>query len=269
MDISTLIDSLHPLEIKVLTTLGLRPPGTAQDSERLASAADLEPSQFSMAVEWLLAKSLITVQTETVTPIVSLTKVGEEYYQTASPIERVLAAAREATGTGKRLTIPDLQSQGGFDPSDVSKAVGRLKKEGVVLIIQGGCIETTGRQSPTVEALRTLLGEMHDSPKELKSFTEAHQQVIEDFAVKRGNAKEPFRVDDRVARSFILSPDGAEAAAQLLRQGIAEEVSQLTPDLLKDGSWRQKRFRKYTISLRPPRIGTGKKHPYREFLDTV
>src|SRR5574337_1689596 len=95
-----------------------------------------------MAVEWLLAKSLITVQTETVTPIVSLTKMGVEYYQTASPIERVLAAAREATGIGKRLTIPDLQAQGRLDPSDVSKAVGRLKKEGVVLIIQGGCIET-------------------------------------------------------------------------------------------------------------------------------
>jgi phenylalanyl-tRNA synthetase alpha chain len=262
VDISTLIDSLHPLEIKVLTTLGLRPSGTALDSEQLAGAAELEASQLSMAVEWLLAKSLITVQTETVTPIVSLTKIGEEYHQTASPIERVLAAAREATGTGKRLTIPDLQSQGGLDPSVVSKAVGRLKKEGVVLIIHGGCIETA-------EALRTLLEEIHDSPKELKSFPEAHREVIEDFAVKRGNAKEPFRVDERVARSFILSPDGAGAAAQLLTQGVAEEVSQLTPDLLKDGSWRQTRLRKYTISLRPPRIGTGKKHPYREFLDTV
>ncbi|MDF0676566.1 MAG: phenylalanine--tRNA ligase subunit alpha [Nitrospira sp.] len=269
MDISTVIDSLHPLEIKVLTTLGAGPPGTALDSEQLAAAAELEPSQLSMAVEWLLAKSLIAIQTETVTPMVSLTKIGEEYYLTASPLERVLAAAREATGTGTRLTIPDLQAQGGLDPSDVSKAVGRLKKEGALLIIQGGCVETTGRQSPTAEALRTLLGEIHHSPKELKSFTEAHRQVIEDFAVKRGNAKEPFRIDERAARSFILSTDGASAAEQLLKQGVAEEVSQLTPDLLKDGSWRQKRFRKYTISLRPPRIGTGKKHPYREFLDTV
>jgi phenylalanyl-tRNA synthetase alpha chain len=222
-----------------------------------------------MAVEWLLAKSLVTIQTETVTPMVSLTKVGEEYYQTASPIERVLAAAREATGTGRRLTIPDLQSQGGLDPSDVSKAVGRLKKEGVLLIIQGGCIETTGRPSPTTDALRALLGQVHDSPKELKSFSDSDRQIIEDYAVKRGNAKEPFRVDERVTRSFVLSQDGARATEQLLKQGVAEEVSQLSPDLLKDGSWRHKRFRKYTISLRPPRIGTGKKHPYREFLDTV
>lgn len=103
----------------------------------MAVAAELEPSQLSMAVEWLLTKALITIQSETVTPVVSLTKIGEEYYRGASPIERVLDAAREAAGTGRRLTIPDLQSQDGLDPSDVSKAVGRLKKEGVLLIVQG------------------------------------------------------------------------------------------------------------------------------------
>ena len=269
MDISALIDSLHPLEIKVLTALGSRPPGTVLGNEELAAAADLEPSQLSMAIEWLLAKSLIAIHAETVTPIVSLTKVGEQYVADAAPIERVFAAAREVASTGKRLTIPDLQSQDGMDPSDVSKAVGRLKKEGALLIIQGGCIESTGRPSPTVEAIRTLLREVREAPRELQRFSGAHRQIIEDYAVKRGNAKEPFRVDERVARSFVLSQDGGQAAAQLLAQGVTEEVSQLSPDLLKDGSWRNKRFRKYTISLRPPRIGTGKKHPYREFLDTV
>lgn len=269
MDISTLIDSLHPLEIKVLTAFGASPQGTTLATEQLASATELEPSQLSMAVEWLLAKQLLLVASETVTPIVSLTKIGEQYAGTSSPIERVLAAAREVTSTGKRLTIPDLQAQDGLDPSDVSKAVGRLKKEGALLIVQGGCIESTGRPSPTAEALRTLLQQVQASSRELQSFPEAHRAVIEDYAVKRGNAKEPFRVDERVARSFALSPAGATAAEHLRKQGVAEEVSQLSPDLLKDGSWRRKRFRKYTISLRAPRIGTGKKHPYREFLDTV
>ena len=269
METSALIDSLHPLEIKVLLALGSRPVGTVLETEQLAVAAELEPSQLSMAIEWLLAKALLRVHAETVTPIVSLTKVGEQYFSSASPIERVLSAAREVASTGKRLTIPDLQAQDGLDPSDVSKAVGRLKKEGVLLIVQGGCIESTGRPSPTVEAVRILLQQVSEASRDLKSFPEAHRQVIEDYAVKRGNAKEPFRVDDRVTRSFTLSPAGAEAAEHLGKEGVAEEVSQLTPELLKDGGWRNKRFRKYTISLRAPRIGTGKKHPYREFLDTV
>lgn len=269
MDISSLIDSLHPLEIKVLTAFGAPSSGAALETEQLAAATALEPSQLSMAIEWLLAKSLLAIDKETVTPVVSLTAIGEEYHAKAAPIEQVMAAARDAASTARRLTIPDLQAKDGLDPSDVSKAVGKLKKEGVVLIVQGGCIESTGRSSPTAERIRALLQQLHGGPRELERFPESDRQIIQDYAVKRGNAKEPFRVDDRIARSFKLSPTGVTAAEHLVRQGVAEEVSQLSPELLKDGSWRTKRFRKYTISLRAPRIGIGRKHPYREFLDTV
>ncbi len=269
MDNSSLIESLHPLEIKVLTALGSTSAGSALETEQLANATALEPSQLSMAIEWLLAKSLLAIDKETVTPIVSLTSVGEQYVAGSSPIEQVLAAAKDSASTGRRLTIQDLNAKEGLDPSDVSKAVGRLKKEGTLLIVQGGCIEATGRPSQTVERIRELLLQLREGPRELERFAEADRQIIQDYAVKRGNAKEPFRVDDRVARSFKLAPVGLTIADQLAKQGVAEEVSQLSPELLKDGSWRNKRFRKYTISLRAPRIGTGKKHPYREFLDTV
>lgn len=269
MTTSDPFDSLHPLEIKVLTAFGTDPGGVTLSTEQLATATALEPSQLSMAVEWLLAKNLLLIDSETVTPMVSLTTIGETYFETCSPIERILAVVRDTAGTGKRLTIPDLQTREGLDPSDVSKAVGRLKKEGVLLIVQGGCIESTGRPSPSAEAIRALLQAMHERPRELESFSVAQRQLIQDHAVKRGNAKEPFRVDERVARSFALSAEGKKAAEHLAKQGVLEEVSQLSPELLKDGSWRNKRFRKYTISLRPPRIAVGKKHPYREFLDSV
>ena len=268
MNISSLIDSLHPLEVKVLSTFASNPSAVLQ-TEQLAQSSGLEPSQLSMAVEWLLAKSLLAVDTEVVTPMVSLTKVGELYVEKHSPIERVLAAVREAATTGKRLTIQDIQSREGLEPAEVSGAIGRLKKEGALLIIQGGCLESTGRTSPTAEAIRGLLQQVHEMPREMQTFSDAQRQIIQDHAVKRGNAKEPFRIDDRVARSLKLSAAGMEAAQQLSKQGVLEVVSQLTTELLKDGSWRPKRFRTYTISLRAPRIAPGKKHPYREFLDTV
>lgn len=266
MDRSALIDGLHPLEIKTLTAFG---PDGVLSTEQLAAATGLEPSQLSMAVEWLLAKQLLLVTSETVTPLASLTPLGETYFERYAPIERILSAARDASGTGKRLTIPDLHAKEGLDPSDVSKAVGRLKKEGALLIVQGGCLESTGRPSPSADAMRVLLRELHKGPREVDGFPEAYRQLIQEHAVRRGSAKEPFRVEDRVARSYGLSPDGIAVAGQLAAQPALEEVSQLSPELLKDGSWRTKRFRKYTISLRAPRIGTGKKHPYREFLDSV
>ena len=269
MDKSSLIDSLHPLEIKVLTSFAASATGGRLTTEALASATGLEPAQLSMAIEWLLAKRLLVVGSETVTPVVSLTNIGETYFEHSSPIEQIQAAVREVASTGKRLTIPDLQAKRGLEPADVSKAVGRLKKEGVLLIVQGGCIESTGRSSPSAEGMRSLLQLLHDGERELASIPDSQRHLIHDHAVKRGNAKEPFRVDDRVARLFSLSTEGVTAAQHLSIVGVMEEVSQLSPELLKDGSWRNKRFRKYTISLRAPRIGAGKKHPYREFLDSV
>jgi phenylalanyl-tRNA synthetase alpha chain len=269
VDISSLIDTLHPLEVKVLTAFASKPSGAVLSTEQLAAVTSLEPSQVSMAIEWLLAKSLLTIDKETVTPVVSLTAVGHDYRTKQAPIEQILAAARHVAGTGQRLTIQDLHSQHHLDPSDVSKAVGRLKKEGALLIVQGGCIESTGRPSPTAERLQALLDDIHNGSRDLESFPESDRQIILDYAVKRGNAKEPFRVDERVARSFKLASAGMMAVEHLTTQGIAEEVSQLSPELLKDGGWRTKQFRKYTLNLRAPRIAIGKKHPYREFLDTV
>ncbi len=262
------MDNLHPLESNVLLALS-RQPDSPLTLDQLAGATELEPSQLSMAVEWLLAKSLIDVHAETVAHLASLTPTGELYFEKYSPIERVLSAAREAGQTGKRLTIQDIQGKEGLEPSDVSKAVGSLKKEGAVLIVQGGCIESTGRNSPTAEAMRVLLQELRRGQRELQTFDEPLRTVLQQHAVKRGNAREPFRIDERVTRSFVLTAEGQAVAQGLAREGLAEEVSQLTPELLKEGAWRTKRFRKYTISLRAPRIAAGKRHPYREFLDLV
>jgi len=262
------MDNLHPLESKVL--LALAPQQSSPPTlDQLASSTGLEPSQLSMAVEWLLAKSLIAVHAETVAHIASLTPTGDAFFEQSAPIERVLSSAREAGQIGKRLTIQDIQSKEQLEPSDVSKAVGTLKKEGAILIVQGGCLESTGRNSPTAEAIRTLLQELRGGPRDLDSFVEPLKAVLQQHAVKRGNAREPFRVDERVTRSFVLTAAGGEVAEQLSRDGVSEEVSQLTPELLKEGAWRTKRFRKYTISLRAPRIAAGKRHPYREFLDLV
>jgi len=269
VDTTSSFDNLHPLEIKVLTAFDRHPSGSALATEQLAEATQLEPSQLSMAIEWLLTKHLLAVTSETVTPFASLTPLGETYFEQSSPIERILSAARDASSHGRRLTIPDLHAKEGLDPSDVSKAVGRLKKEGALLIVQGGCLESTGRPSPSADAMRAILRQLHDGPCAVDHFPEAHRQLIQEHAVRRGSSREPFRIEERVARSYALSPSGTAALANLAGQSMVEEVAQLSPELLKDGSWRTTRFRKYTISLRAPRIGTGKKHPYREFLDTV
>ncbi|MDH5429747.1 MAG: hypothetical protein OEY57_16420, partial [Nitrospirota bacterium] len=260
-------DSLHPLEIQVLRALGAASTESLKDSE-LVHATTLASSQISMAVGWLLTKQLVRLVSETTTTHVALTEVGTQFQQTASPPEWILQTVQAASQEGQTTTVKDLQATGTFQPTELSRAFGQLKKEGVLSLGAGGSLHMTEQKSPSVEALRWLLNEIHTATRRLDSFSEDHQALLRQYAVKRGNTQEPFRIDDHTERAFRLTPEGQHLLPNL-REDAAEEISQLTPEHLKDGSWRKYSFRKYSIHLRPPRLAVGRRHAYREFLDTV
>ena len=263
----TQTDSLHPLEIQVLRALGETKSEFLKDPE-LVEATALAPSQISMAVGWLLTKQLVTLVSEITTTYVSLTEVGTQFQQSNSPPEWILETVHAASKNGQPITVKDLQATGQFQSSELSRAFGLLKKEGALTLGTGGALYTTEQKSTSVEALRWLLNEIQKGPCPLDFFSKEHQALLRQYAVKRGNTQEPFRIDDHTERAYALTPTGQELIPNL-RKDAAEEISQLTPELLKDGSWRNYTFRKYSIHLRPPRLAVGRRHAYREFLDSV
>ncbi|RMH32707.1 MAG: phenylalanine--tRNA ligase subunit alpha [Nitrospirae bacterium] len=265
MDLTT-IETLHPLEIKVL--LALAQKDAPQTDSDLVQSTGLEPSQISMALGWLQTKSLVRLESETVIPIVSLTEVGFRYLQESSPPEWILRQIEEAHHRHVRLTVQALQTQSPFPPNALSRAIGLLKKEGSVQLAPGGSLEATGLPSSLCQQLRAVLQQLGESSRPLEAFPPAIQSLIKLYAVKRGNTNEPFRIEDRTIRAYLLTDQG-RTLAEHVHAMPKEEVSQLTPEMLKDGSWRNYRFRKYTITLRPPRLAIGRRHPYREFLDVV
>ena len=56
----------------------------------------------------------------------------------------------------------------------------------------------------------------------------------------------------------------------LLMKGVTgEEVGSLTPEMLADGSWKNKAFRSYNVNTPPSRVLMGRHNPYSLFLDSV
>lgn len=250
MSSSNQTDSLHPLEIQVLRALGTANTDSLKDSE-LVQATSLASSQISMAVGWLLTKQLVRLVSETTTTQVALTEVGTQFQQAVSPSEWILQTVQTASREGQSTTVKDLQATRTFQPSELSRAFGQLKKEGVLSLGAGGSLHITEQKSPSVEALRSLLDEIHAGSRRLDSFSEDHQALLRQYSVKRGNTQEPFRIDDHTERAYTLTLEGRNLLPHL-REDAAEEISQLTPEHLKDGSWRKYSFRKYSIHLRPP-----------------
>ena len=265
-DTTSTLESLHPLEIKVLTAFGQS--DQAISDTHLLEATGLEASQLSMAIGWLLTKSLLQLSSEHITAVVSLSETGQRYQQSSCPPEWILSSIQEGHERGEPVSVKSLQSQGLFQPTELSRAIGLLKKDGAIRLVQGGSMEITDTPSPTTQSLRALLDQLSKGPQQVESFSPASQSLIRQYAIKRGNTQEPFRTEDEILRSYALTPAG-QTVRTLVPTHSGEEISQLTPELLKDGSWRQHSFRKYSIGLRPPRLAVGRRHPYREFLDSV
>jgi len=264
-ELNKLISSFHPLENKLLLSFS---QSASLSASGIMAISGLDESRLDMAAGWLTAKGLLEVTGETVTTFVSLTDTGADYREKGTPETRIIGALRE----GKQFTVKDIIQSWGLDPSEVSSAVGALKEKSVVRIVQGGNLELNPAIDVTVyEQLLALIRQVGEQGlPELKDFSTDQQRTVQENFHKRGKGKGIFRITEKKDRTYSLTADGKEALHLVQARGaVTEEASALTPEMLKQGSWKNARFRAYNISLSPPRVSIGRKHPYREFLDYV
>ncbi len=265
LDHSKLLESLHPLEAKVLLCFASNAPLSAPE---IMSASGLDESRLDMASGWLQTKGLLEVKEESVTSLVSLTETGKEYREKGTPELRIINALRE----GKKFTVKDIIQSWGLDPTEVSSATGELKNRGVIRIVQGGVLELCpDADTSKYVYVGKVIADVAAGPSlALAGLPSEEQDVIQANFHKRGKAKGIFRIAERKNRSFSLTADGRELLRLLGKRGaVTEEASLLTPEMLKQGTWKDKKFRAYNIALNPPRQSIGRKHAYREFLDFV
>lgn len=256
---------LHPLEI--LTLRVFQDNATRFASEITAWTA-LTDAQVRMALEWLQQKDLLRIVGETRELFVSLTETSQSLKEQTLLEVRILRRLAETPG----LSVPALAEQLGEDRKDANIAVANLKKAGIVEIRQGGIVfplegtdvsEFTARQRILDKVAQAGICQQTD-------FDQEDWSLIEAGSRKRGKSKGLFRITEKVDKQLTLTGEGQTVAALILAEGLTgEEISQLTPQMLKDGSWKKGSFRAYNIEGRFPRIVVGKKNPYRTFLDFV
>ncbi len=263
-ELHTLFESLHPLENKFLLAFD---GGDSLSASAILAATGLDESRLDMAAGWLASKGLVAVTGEEITSLVSLTETGAAYREHGTPEMRIIRALREGT----QFTVKDIIQSWGLDPSEVSSATGSLKASGVVGIAQGGMLRANdGADTAPYEFLQQVIGDTAGGSVVLSGLPKEQQDVIQANFHKRGKGKGIFRITEKKNRTYGLTGDG-KAVLELIRQrgAVTEEASALTPEMLKQGTWKNVRFRPYNIALNPPRTSIGRKHPYREFLDYV
>jgi phenylalanyl-tRNA synthetase alpha chain len=262
---ASLLDGLHPLETRAL--LALEPGVSAAETDLVA--AGLDEAQTRTVVQWLLGKGLIeSAHTDSFTEV-SLSEAGQRYVEKGTPELRILALLR----AGEQITMRELGGRPELADEDVGSACGALKKAGAIEIGQGGILapgdpEAAGGFEAALELVKRLRDE--GSRLRLDSLSPAEQELVREGSRKRGKSKGAFRIADRSISTYLLTETGARLRGQLAAAGMTgDEVSLLTPEMLRDGSWRQLTFRRFNLGLKPARVVIGHRHPYAAYLDEV
>ena len=264
MDSESLTRQLHPLEIRLLRVC---PDAGEIGQGDACRAAGMEAAQFRRGIQWLCAKGICAVTREDATETVCLTEMGRAYAGGGTPEARLLGRL----AAGPCPSVQELFAGHDLPDEDVRSAFGRLKKAGVVAVRADGVALAPGADTSayrTAHALIMRLGAAEGTV--LADLPAAEQALVTSLVHKRMRSKGVFYLERATEVFFALTDAGRRVKAQVLAAGLTgEDISRLTPEMLRDGSWRGKSFRPYSFDIAPPRRIVARKHPYREFLDFV
>ncbi len=233
--------NLTPNEKRVLQALAKNDRITP---EQLAGASGLS-IEAAMQSAFLLADKGLCKVTETLTTIYALTKEGEQYAQSGLPERQIINSLTAP------VSLSELKKK--FPPQMVGIALGWLRKKNWAriegdMLIPAGKAETEGDENILEKLQKGPSSEAGDAIREL---------------IKRNLVEKT----EKKIRTITITDAGIDLAAAGLT--IEEEITQLTPTIIKSGSWKTAKIRPYNIHTPIKPIYGTKIHPYQRLINEM
>jgi phenylalanyl-tRNA synthetase alpha chain len=239
---------------------------TAQDKKVLLALEDTgdiqELMEKTQLPEVAIMRSALTLQDnnlaeihERTESIIELTREGESLSQKL-PERKVLDLLKEP----ETLNVKDAP----LNPSEAKIALGWLKKKGLVDILKKDDAlilkitekgkEVQEKKLPEEDALdkiQSRVGETTLSPAILKTL----------------KSRKAITIKEKIHREIVLTKKGS----QKIREGLefTEQISQVTPEVIRDRKWTSTGFKPYDITADVRDITYGKRHFVNQAIEYV
>ena len=257
-EIDKIMDELSYNETKVLLALKDIPMGTPEQLVQKGGFRELV--EVMNAISWLQSKNLVYVA-EDMTKLYSLAK--KQYASKALPERRVLKLLKKYDGI---LSVSELEKTKKLSKQEIPLALGWLKRKSWANISK--------REGETILELTERGRDAQDKPgadeKLLEKLAkcELNADDVEKKAVENLKArKEIIKERIVVTRNVTLTDLGKEIIGKGLK--LRERVTQITPELLQTGKWKDVDFRKYDVNTFAPAVFGGRKHPLQEIIADI
>ena len=180
----------------------------------------------------------------------SLTKEGKDAAENQLIERRII----EVLKTNKDVNFNNLSDLIGCDKKEMNAGIGLLKKNDLI-VIDKGIIKLVKQDIDININLQDIL-------KKLSADKQVDTREFDSILLDR-NLAELVEVKDTILESLISF---AEVKSHIKQ---ASEVSRLTPEMIRNGSWKDINLKEYNLGVSPPLFYGGRKQPYAHFLDWV
>ncbi len=256
-ELRKLADSLHPLERKVFPLLKEK-----ITLSELVKLSKLPYEGVMRAVQCLQNRELIFTK-ELLTKRIELGKNGIAYLEKGLPEQRLL---QELKKNENGLSLKSAQEKLDMPFQEINIAIGLLKKRNLISVTKMGKHEvhlTVCKEGKIKFPEQDLLKFIGKEGKEDTQIMKHEDRVLMHELLKRKDILNTTLIKDRIIH---LTKHGADFKQVKLLDNIMDK---LTPEMLKTGKWKDKKFRRFDVAINVPKIYPGKKQHYRSFLDSV
>ena len=258
------ITELHPLELWFLSSL----KKSEFSLESLEGATPLKSAQLNQAISFLRAREALEEVAHTNRVLLVATERAQRAYSEGLPERTIL----EHVAQWKGGDLEALITETGLEQAEAGSAFGRLVREKLITREKDGSIVLS--RPPVAEnwvtQLEALIAQgVTEGAIDLQGLDAHHRALLMEQSKKRGSGALFRRTEQREVR-YRLSAVGEKLQRAVIASGMdGSEAGVLTPEMLRDGSWKERRFRHYNIRTPPSRVLLGRPNPYGEYLRWV
>lgn len=196
--------------------------------------------------------------------VIKLTAEGEQYAKNGLPERNLILATAELGGIAN---LQEAAEKANLPTKFVQIALGwAIRKKWATLNSKENTLRITEQLIH-----ETILPKGCDET--LLSNLYTHQQTLESLSPELKQATEQLKkrklltVETKTTRTIQITNQGK--TAQREAKETPKEITQLTPELIITGKWKEIKLQKYNIQAPVAKTYSGKKHPYLQFLDQV
>jgi len=230
-------------------------------AEQLISESGLSNAAVMRAALTTQEKKLVKIK-ETKQTIASLTKEGRLYAEKGLPERRVLDVLYKKDG---EASLSSIQKEADAPSSAIPVALGWLiRKNWAVINKKKGTI-ALAKSALAHEPSKT------EDEKLLELLGKTRTVIVEELDKSLRQAVDMLRRRKllETREKSIYELELTEEGWKLVKKGLeaVEEVTQLTPELIITGKWRQTKLRKFDVTAPGPAVYPSKIHPLQQIIN--